>query len=73
MPEGDAPESAPESAPGEASIPLAAFGEAQPKAGDTLQVVAVDEENGTVSVKLAGGGKPGGIDAQAAMMDENAV
>lgn len=59
-----------ETAEGEVSIPLDAFGGSPPKMGDTLKVVSVDSENGTVSVMVAGPKKMGGIDSKAAMMDE---
>ena len=71
-PEPAAPDSTPqhETAEGEASIPLDAFGGSPPKMGDMLKVVSVDAENGTVSVMVAGPKKMGGIDSKAAMMDE---
>jgi hypothetical protein len=71
-PEPAAPDETPqhETAEGEASIPLDAFGGSPPKMGDTLRVVSVDSENGTVSVMVAGPKKMGGIESKAAMMDE---
>ena len=59
-----------ESVAGEATIPIDAFGSIVPKMGDTLKVTAVDTENGTVSVKVSGAVKRGGIEAKAAVMDE---
>jgi hypothetical protein len=62
--------------PGEAaegeSLSLDVFGGKEPAVGDmvTLKVTAVDPENGTVSVMLPAAKKMGGIDAKAAMMDE---
>lgn len=71
-PEPASPDETPqhETAEGEVSIPLDAFGGSSPKMGDMLKVVSVDSENGTVSVMAAGPKKMGGIDSKAAMMDE---
>lgn len=66
------PDSTPqhETAEGEVTIPLDAFGDAAPKMGDRLKVVSVDAENGTVSLTACCAGKMGGIESKAAMMDE---
>lgn len=69
MPEMEAPES--EASEGE-SLSLDVFGGTAPAVGDmvTLKVTAIDPDSGMVSVMLPKAKKPGGIEAKAAMMDE---